>query len=236
MLKKWIENIIYLAASCVSIGTFVYAIYFIIGNYQKLNAESGAITNIGAIFAICSGVSVFLADKKSKRLEQSMKIVEDFDNEYFMGARNLTRSIAEQKKKNQSYDENTLIKLINYKKIDREDNKVKELKDLCDFSEEDCKKLRQSIIFTFNYWEKVYFVIIYNAADNDYLFQLLSNIYISQYNRFKCWIKETMDEEMQEHLERLYEMMCKYPVWYKHPWAWITHCFKKVSLFKKRGI
>lgn len=66
---------------------------------------------------------------------------------------------------------------------------------MCNLTEYDCKKLEESVIFTFNYWERVYNVIKYNFANGDYIKEHLSQVYVSQYERFSPWIEKTITSD-----------------------------------------
>lgn len=96
-----------------------------------------------------------------KRLEYAIKIVEDFDREDFRNTRNLTRQIGKVHKDGKIAPQ-TLFKLINNNFADTNDktknsnlvdnnDEVEKLKTICNFTDEDCKKLEESVIFTFNY-------------------------------------------------------------------------------------
>lgn len=178
-----IENVFYVGSIISAIFFFGWCIVKIvtnISNWQK-------IASFAALSTISTTIYVFISNNKIKRLEYAIKIVEDFDREYFRRARNLTRQILKVHEDGKVAPE-TLVKLINNNFVD--DSEVKKLKKMCNLTEDDCKKLEESVIFTFNYWERVYNAIKYNVANGDYIQEHLSRVYVSQYERFSPWIKK----------------------------------------------
>lgn len=203
-----IENVFFVSSILFALLFFCWCIVEIvtdISNWQK-------IASFAALSTISITIYVFISNNKMKRLEYAIKIVEDFDREDFRNTRNLTRQIGKVHKDGKIAPQ-TLFKLINNNFADTNDktknsnlidnnDEVEKLKTICNFTDEDCKKLEESVIFTFNYWERVYNAIKYNVANDEFIKEHLSDIYVSQYDRFLFWIKETItSEKMLKTLE-----------------------------------
>lgn len=199
--KRIVENIIYCFSWLFSFLIFVAIAFFCIDKRDRLleiSNDCSILSDYGTIFAVCSAIAIFISNLKVKRLEYTAELVNNFDNEDFRKARDLTRAL------NTNSSNDTLIKLISYKIKDRNDPEVKKLAALCDFNDEDCKKLERSIIFTFNYWQKAYNGIVFNMINEQYFRDHLSDVYISQYKRFHQWIEQISDNKMKSDLRNLY--------------------------------
>ena len=65
------------------------------------------------------------------------------------------------------------------------------------------------MIYLFNYWQKVYTGIEYQAVNEKYIRHHLSKVFISQYKRFEPWLSENLSNNDKKQFEDL-KNLCEY--------------------------
>lgn len=210
-ISNTIENIIYWLSIFVCLFMFCFAIFYTYNNDKALIDIIENLANIATVFTVSSAVVIFINNHRMKKLDYSISIVEDFDKEDFRTARDLTRQIAKIYKK-KIINPETIIEIIECNNC--KSNKCTKEANIKDFisensiKPEDCKNLEKSLIFVFNYWEKIYYGILFNACNDEYIFRHLSKVFYNQHNRFGCWIEKALSPVIKQEL-RLFKQMIK---------------------------
>lgn len=209
-ILNFIEGFISVSTLIISIIAFmamlIYPCYqhFVLGN--KINHD--LVTTLGVIFTACSAMFLFISKISQERIKYAIKLVEQFDNKDFREARNFTRAIKELWDSEQITPE----KLTMMIEGQNEDKEIQDLMVQCKI--EECDKLKESLIFLFNYWQKVYSGIQYRVADKKYILEHLSNVFNSQYLRFSDWfgkfIIQENDQKQRDDLIRFNELCEKH--------------------------
>lgn len=184
-------NIIEILTVIIS-GYGVYKIY----NLIKLSNTEQLITSWTTILTLCFAIYSFIIHLKNEKLKYSMQLVNDFDSTELRAARNLTRLLKEPHENGEIAPQD-LISFIDNKDSNK---KIKKLRKKFYITEEERLNLRVSVIFMFNYWEKVISGIKYNAVNDRYIIEHLSEVYASQFDRFKPWIEHSFSKGGYQYL------------------------------------
>lgn len=206
MKKKFlnfIEEFIFLSSILISILAFI-SIFIIIFKYNKdIPHCCELIAAAGVIFTACSAIYNFISNKRTNRLKYAISLVDKFDCKDHREARNFTRAIKPY------WDAGKIAPATLAKLIDSEiliiGSDVKKLQEDCGIK--NSKALKESLIYLFNYWQCVYSAVLYNAADEHYIMKHLSQVYVSQYDRFEYWLKgfsKNNDNQQIQDLEAFY--------------------------------
>lgn len=70
------------------------------------------------------------------------------------------------------------------------------------------KKFEESVIHTFNFWERIALSIQNETADENYLKNFFSDTFIDQHDRFKIWLEKVCADRNKKgysNIESLYE-------------------------------
>ena len=116
------------------------------------------------------------------RMENSFRILENWDDPSLLEARRFTRRIKDTRT---SLSDNQLIE-----EIDKNET------------------LKESVIMVFNYWEGVRISIWGNRVNEPILFDSIGEIYLDMFERFKPWIRQ--DELRLRHFSELYKRWNKF--------------------------
>ena len=116
------------------------------------------------------------------RMENSFRILENWDDPSLLEARRFTRRIKDTRT---SLSDNQLIE-----EIDKNET------------------LKESVIMVFNYWEGVRISIWGNRVNVPILFDSIGEIYLDMFERFKPWIRQ--DELRLRHFSELYKRWNKF--------------------------
>ncbi len=163
-----------------------------------------------AIVAICD----FREKRKFDKLNYAIELVEYFDNKELRVARNFTRNLRKPIESGK-YSEDLLLKFIEKRYTFWElliDADLRYLQKVC----KPCGdlELKDSLVYLFNYWQKVYTALEYEAVDKKYIMHHLAGVYKEQYKRFKFWLdyqKENGGDKLQwEDLRKFYDLVFDY--------------------------
>lgn len=196
-----LENIFYVFSILISIIFLFLSIVATIENLINGNSDFDNVMAMTSIFTINSVIASFIHNIKIKRKDRAIKLCEDFEREDYRDARKLTRSIRDIDKKGE-IPPVVLEGLINNVK----NKKVNKLRKRCGLTEEEQSKLQESIIFIFNYWERIYYELKDGVADEEYLNEQLMGVFIGQYKRFEYWLENYLNDNCLEQLEHLQEL------------------------------
>lgn len=181
-LLRFVESLIFFLSVIIALLTFVAFVLSILAGFICIELLTAQAT----IFTASTGSAFFLHNLKLKRIDRAHKLYEEFENADYRQARKLLRALREPYEKG----EITPVHLEKLIYNDRIDTQVKKLKEICGFSDEEQEKLLESLIFTFNFWEKVYIEIVRGYSDEWYLREQLFGVFIIQYERFHFWLKK----------------------------------------------
>lgn len=167
-----------------------------------------AITIWSIIYTACVASYEFNKQREDARLKYSIDLVEYFDNEYLREVRDLTRALRD------TCNEGEVAPKVLKELIENIDNeKTIKIKEKCGINE--TKNLKRSLIYLFNYWQKVYTGIKYHAVNEEYIKHHLSSVFRSQYKRFEPWLSENLsnnDKKQLDDLKNLLEYFESYPI------------------------
>ena len=167
-----------------------------------------AITIWSIIYTACVASYEFNKQREDIKLKYSINLVEYFDNEYLREVRDLTRALRD------TCNEGEVAPKVLKELIENIDNEeTRKIKEKCGINE--TKNLKRSLIYLFNYWQKVYTGIEYHAVNEKYIKHHLSKVFISQYERFKPWLSENLsnnDKKQFEDLKKLCEYFTNNPI------------------------
>lgn len=122
---------------------------------------------------------------KGDKLAYAVKLAEDFDGDCIRAARRITRKLDDKE-----LTPETICNFLMGKEIDEEiEKKIMQLS-INDNRLEVREQLRESVIWMFNYYQRLYMCLKYGQIEKKYILHLLSSVYLSQYERFKPWIEE----------------------------------------------
>ncbi len=164
-----------------------------------------AITIWSIIYTACIASYEFNKRNEDSKLKYSIDLVEYFDNEYLRDVRDFTRAL-----RDTCNDGDVAPKVLTELIENINNEETKKLKEKCGISK--TENLKRSLIYLFNYWQKVYTGIKYNAVNEKYIKHHLSDVFESQYKRFEPWLKQYLsnnDKKQLEDLENLLEYFKK---------------------------
>lgn len=161
-----------------------------------------------AIVAICD----FREKRKFDKLNYAIELVEYFDNKELRVARNFTRNLRKPIESGK-YSDDLLLKFIEKRYTFWDlliDADLRYLQKVC----KPCGdlELKDSLVYLFNYWQKVYTALDYDAVDKEYIMHHLAGVYREQYKRFEFWLNYQAenggDKRQREDLQEFYDLVC----------------------------
>ena len=175
---KWIVSAIWVIVAIA----ICYSTYGLAEENKKIletiNVFFLILGGFGVILSIVhQSESILLNNKQTAekiefdKIENSFKLIKDWDNPSLLEARKYTREI---KALRTGISDDDLLK------------KIKEDIDL-----------RHSLIMTFNFWEQVYLSIEKDRVDSKILETSFKDTYIDMYDRFKVWLDLTPNTTTQ---------------------------------------
>ncbi len=178
--------------------------------YDFFHRYQETISSFAIVYTAIIAIWDFYQKRNFDKLNYSIKLIEYFDNKELRLARTFTRNLKGPIESG-AYSKNVLLAFIeNWDSLAKK--KLKALRKLCNCQNSD--QLKDSLIFLFNYWQKIYTAIEYEAVNKEYLLHHVHNVYREQYERFKFWLDFRLgnggDNEQYADLQKFYDLVIAY--------------------------
>lgn len=159
------------------------------------------------IYTAFNQACTFNQKKKYEKQNYSIQLIEDLETKEMQK----TKSIIDKFSRFSSSGDKENI-LLQGTTINSSTNSDSNLMKKCGVK--DPYEIKDSLINMFRYWQKIYKAIENEMVDDDYLMQLLSELFIKQYNRFDDWLKNPLNNGINKallnDLKNLYSIAKKY--------------------------
>lgn len=199
-LLRFVGIAIFIIAALGALVAFGYFCYIFVVNFKNLPDQKNvnSLTALATVFSAMTAVAFFLYSLRLKNIDRAHKLCEEFEGSDYRQARRLLRALREPSE-NGEISNDILRKLLNNNWNDEE---IKKLRDKYNLTE-NYSCFQESLIFTFNYWERMYIEIVRGHSNEWYLREQLFEIFISQYDRFLFWLEEYVKTNSPSQYRRL---------------------------------
>ena len=195
---------------------FVLALFVWVLLSWKPQGIKGELYYVISTFAIVYTAIVatwdFYQRRNFDKLNYAIELLEYFDNKELRVARNFTRNLRKPIESGK-YSDDLLLKFIEKRYTFWDlliDADLRYLQKVC----KPCGdlELKDSLVYLFNYWQKVYTALEYEAVDKEYIMHHLAGVYKEQYKRFEFWLNYQAenggDKRQREDLQEFYDLVC----------------------------